>query len=128
MCQKLGCSTKFVFFNIPATALLTKCHRNCALNVPLLFRHGQTTNYLHAHNNIHDTCTFPNMYIKQSTPKYNTQLPVAQTPNLPYIYVTYHHIFTIHRYKLYLVMKHNFRNVHFYGITMSLSKGLCLGK
>ena len=73
-------------------------------------------------------CRFPNVYIEQSTPKYNTQHPVAKTPNLPYIYVTHHHIFTIHRYILYLVMKHNFRNVHFNGITMFLSKDMIVFK
>jgi len=95
----MECSTKFVFFNIPKTALLTKCDRNCALNVPLLFRHGKTTNYLHVHNNMHDMCTFPNVYIEQSTPKYNTQHPVAETPNLTYIYVnssSYFHISQVH--------------------------------
>jgi hypothetical protein len=71
---------------------------------------------------------FPKVYIEQNIPKYNTQSPVAETPNLTYIYVTHQHIFTIHRYILYLVMKLNFRNVHFYGITMPLSKDMIVFK
>jgi len=41
--------------------------------------------------------------------------------------LTHHHIFTFHRY-IYLVMKHNFRNVHFNGITMPLSKDMIVFK